>query len=197
MVVLQTLWGQQLFSKFSKCEFCLKSVAFLGYMVFKDKIIVDPTNIEAVYDWVSTLSPIEVCSFIGLPDYYTRFIKGFSSFAVSLTRLTWIDVPFHQSNYFEASFLKLKALQTSIPITTLSIQVQGFQYIMMCMLLIWIVYWCNMIDLYHMHPVSGRFLRKTHLKSHINGQTSNTLRVQENQLITYGYRAYNYDNHGT
>lgn len=59
-----------LFAMFSKFEFWVESMTLLGHVLSKDKIMVDPTNIEAIHDWARTTSPIEVCSFIGLADYY-------------------------------------------------------------------------------------------------------------------------------
>lgn len=58
--VLQRLREEKLYSKFSKCEFWLESVTFLGYMVTKDVIIVDPAKVVAVYDWVRPTSVTEI-----------------------------------------------------------------------------------------------------------------------------------------
>ena len=64
-IVLQTLRDQQLYAKFSKCEFCLASIAFLGQVVSKEGIRVDPTKIEAIRDWDRPTSVTEVRSFVG------------------------------------------------------------------------------------------------------------------------------------
>ena len=53
-IVLQTLRDQQLYAKFSKCEFWLASVDFLGHVVSKDGIRIDPTKIEAICNWDRT-----------------------------------------------------------------------------------------------------------------------------------------------
>ena len=50
-LVLQTLREHQLYGKFSKCEFWLQEVRFLGHVVSKDRIAVDPSKVEAVLDW--------------------------------------------------------------------------------------------------------------------------------------------------
>ena len=83
--VLQVLREKELYAKFSKCEFWLESVAFLGHVVTKDGIMVDPAKIAAVRDWVRPTSVTEIRSFIGLARYYRRFVQSFSSIASPLT----------------------------------------------------------------------------------------------------------------
>ena len=60
--VLQTLREHQLYAKFLKCEFWLDQVAFLGHVVSKDDIQVDPQKIEAVIDWPRPTTVTEVRS---------------------------------------------------------------------------------------------------------------------------------------
>ncbi|XP_059306353.1 uncharacterized protein LOC132057766 [Lycium ferocissimum] len=125
-IVLETLIEKRLYAKFSKCDFWLSSMAFLGHMVSKDGIMVDPQKIEAVRDWGRPTTVSEVRSFVGLASYYQRFIEGFSAIASPLTRLTQKAVPFQWSDECEASFRKLKALLTSAPILTLPVEGEGF-----------------------------------------------------------------------
>lgn len=87
-VVLQTLRDRQLYAKFSKCEFWLDQVAFLGHVVSASGIHMDPRKIEAVIQWEQSRTVHEVHSFLGLSGYYHRFVEGFSTLAASLTRLT-------------------------------------------------------------------------------------------------------------
>ena len=86
--VLHTLKNNQLYAKFSKCEFWLDSVAFLGHVVSAEGIKVDPKKIEVIQNWPRPTSVIEIRSFLGLAGYYHRFVEGFSSIASPLTRLT-------------------------------------------------------------------------------------------------------------
>ena len=85
--VLQTLREHQLYAKFSKCEFWLDQVAFLGHVVSKDGIQVDSKKIEAITEWLRPTTVTEVRSFLGLAGYYRRFVKDFSKIAAPLTRL--------------------------------------------------------------------------------------------------------------
>lgn len=73
-VVLQRLREEKLYAKFSKCEFWLSSVAFLGHVVSSEGIQVDPKNIEAVQSWPRPSSATEICSFLGLAVYYRWFV---------------------------------------------------------------------------------------------------------------------------
>ena len=79
--VLQTLREHQLYANFLKCEFWLDQVAFLGHVVSKDDIQVDPQKIKAVIDWPRPTTVTEVRSFLGLAGYYRRFMKEFSKIA--------------------------------------------------------------------------------------------------------------------
>ena len=103
-IVLEMLRERKLYAKFSKCEFWLDSVSFLGNVVSKDGVMVDPSKIEAVKNWERPTNVSEVRSFVGLASYYRRFVKGFSSIASQLTSLTKQNVPFVWSNECEESF---------------------------------------------------------------------------------------------
>ena len=65
-VVLQVLKENQLFSKYSKCEFWLKSVAFLGHIILSERVEVDPRKTEAVKNLPRPLTPVDIRSLLGL-----------------------------------------------------------------------------------------------------------------------------------
>ena len=118
-LVLQRLREHQLYAKFSKCEFWLPQVAFLGHIVGKDGILVDPSKIEAVKNWPRPASVSEVRSFLGLASYYRRFVEGFSKIAVPLTELTRKSMRFSWSDRCEASFQELKQRLITAPVLSL------------------------------------------------------------------------------
>ena len=103
-IVLHRLREEKLYAKFSKCEFWLTSVTFLGHVVSKEGIRVDPAKIEAVRGWTRPTSPTEIRSFVGLAGYYRRFVQSFSTIVAPLTRLTRQDVGFQWSDECEECF---------------------------------------------------------------------------------------------
>ena len=76
-IVLQVLREAKLYAKFGKCEFWKEEVKFLGHVVSKEGISVDPSKVEAVLNWSRPTTPTEIRSFLGLARYYQRFIEGF------------------------------------------------------------------------------------------------------------------------
>ena len=116
-VVLETLRKEQLYVKLSKCEFWLNEVSFLGNIVSKERIRVDPKKIEVVVEWKPPRNVTEVRSFLGLAGYYRRFVKGFSIIAAPMTRLLQKNVKFEWGEECQ-SFDKLKAFLTEAPILT-------------------------------------------------------------------------------
>ncbi|GKA40132.1 putative reverse transcriptase domain-containing protein [Tanacetum coccineum] len=80
-VILELLKKEKLYAKFSKCEFWILKVQFLGHVIDSRGIHVDPAKIESIKDWASPKTPTEIRQFLGLAGYYRRFIEGFSKIA--------------------------------------------------------------------------------------------------------------------
>ncbi|GJW83283.1 hypothetical protein Tco_0156428 [Tanacetum coccineum] len=78
---LKLLKKEKLYAKFSKCDFWIHIVQFLGYLIDSQGLQVDPAKIEAVKNWTSPTTPIEIRQFLGLVGYYQRFIKDFLKIA--------------------------------------------------------------------------------------------------------------------
>jgi hypothetical protein len=85
-MVLEKLRSNQLYAKFSKCEFWLTEVTFLGHVISTRGVIVDPSNVKDVLNWVPPTNASEIQSFLGLAGYYHRFIQDFSKIAKPMTR---------------------------------------------------------------------------------------------------------------
>ncbi|KAL0541199.1 hypothetical protein IC582_021238 [Cucumis melo] len=117
-MVLQTLRDNKLYAKFSKCEFWLKQVSFLGHVVSKAGVSVDPAKIEVVTGWTRPSTVSEVRSFLGLAGYYRRFVENFSRIATPLTQLTRKGAPFVWSKACEDSFQTLKQKLVTAPVLT-------------------------------------------------------------------------------
>jgi len=124
--VLEILRRERLFAKFSKCDFWLEQVAFLGHVVSKDGIKVDPGKVEVVLNWKAPTNVSEIRSFVGLAGYYRRFIQDFSKIAAPLTTLTRKGVKFVWSQKCEHAFQELKRRLTSAPVLTLPNGSGGF-----------------------------------------------------------------------
>ena len=108
-IVLQTSRDKQLYAKFSKCEFWLEEVVFLGHVISAEGVYVDPKKIEAILSWKPPTSVHEVHSFLGLAGYYRRFVQNFSIIASPLTKLLRKNMKFVWNEECQGSFDELKA----------------------------------------------------------------------------------------
>nr|GFB00453.1 putative reverse transcriptase domain-containing protein [Tanacetum cinerariifolium] len=93
-LILELLKKEELYAKFSKCEFWIPQVQFLRHVINSKGIHVDLAKIESIKYWPSPKSPIEFRQLLGLDGYYWRFIEGFSKIAKSMTKLTQKNVQF-------------------------------------------------------------------------------------------------------
>jgi hypothetical protein len=73
--------------KFSKCDFWLKEVTFLGHIITNGGTKVDPGKISEILNWKQPTDASKIRSFLGLVGYYRRFIEGFSKIVKPLTSL--------------------------------------------------------------------------------------------------------------
>ncbi|XP_021751362.1 uncharacterized protein LOC110717031 [Chenopodium quinoa] len=117
--ILQTLRENKLYAKFSKCEFWLEKVAFLGHFASKDGVEVDPAKIEAIKGWPTPKIVSDVRSFLGLGGYYRRCVKDFSKIAKPMTSVMKKDRKFECDEKCEEAFLLLKEKLTTAPVLTL------------------------------------------------------------------------------
>ncbi|GJT38015.1 putative reverse transcriptase domain-containing protein [Tanacetum coccineum] len=118
-IILELLKKEELYAKFSKCEFWIPKVQFLGHVIDSEGIHVDPAKIESIKDWTSPKSPTEIRQFLGLAGYYRRFIEGFSKIAKPMTKLTHKKAKFEWGDKQEAAFQLLKQKLCSAPILAL------------------------------------------------------------------------------
>jgi hypothetical protein len=86
-VVLQWLWDHQLYAKFSKCEFWINEVPFLGHVIAQEGIAMDPGKVNDVLAWKPPNSMHQVRSILGLSSYYRRFILNFSNISKLMIEL--------------------------------------------------------------------------------------------------------------
>ncbi|KAF5756737.1 putative nucleotidyltransferase, Ribonuclease H [Helianthus annuus] len=117
--ILELLKKEQLYAKFSKCEFWIREVQFHGHVVNGDGIHVDPTKIEAIKNWETPKTPTEIRQFLGFAGYYRRFIENFSKIVQPLTLLTQKDKKFDWGIKQEEAFQILKEKLCNAPILAL------------------------------------------------------------------------------
>jgi hypothetical protein len=86
-LVLEKLRANQLYAKFSKCEFQLTQDAFLGHVISAGGVSVDPGKVRDVLNWRPPTNVLKIHSFLGLAGYYHWFIQDFSKLAKPMTRL--------------------------------------------------------------------------------------------------------------
>src|SRR6266436_72405 len=86
--VLTTLHKQRLFLKPEKCKFEQKEVKYLGLVILKDHVAMDPTKVHRVMEWPTPTKVKEVQSFLGFVNFYQKFIRDFSNVTRPLYALT-------------------------------------------------------------------------------------------------------------
>nr|GEU37732.1 putative reverse transcriptase domain-containing protein [Tanacetum cinerariifolium] len=118
-LILKLLKEEELYAKFSKCEFWLLKVKFLGHVIDSEGIHVDLAKIKAIKDWASPKTPTEIRQFLGLAGYYRRFIEGFSKIARPTMKLTQKSIKFDWGEKEEAAFQLLKQKLCSASILAL------------------------------------------------------------------------------
>jgi hypothetical protein len=114
--VLQVLRENQLYAKLSKCDFFKEEISFLGHVINRAGIKMEPSKVDAVMQWTQPKNVHEVRSFLGLAGYYRRFVQGFSKIAAPLTDLLHKDHTFEWTSSQEQAFNQLKQAVCSAPI---------------------------------------------------------------------------------
>ncbi|GJX17776.1 putative reverse transcriptase domain-containing protein, partial [Tanacetum coccineum] len=118
-IILELLQKEKFYAKFSKCDFWIHIVQFLGHLIDSQGLRVDPAKIEAVKNWTSPTTPTKVRQFLGLAGYYRRFIEGFSKIAKPLTKLTQKNKNYIWGEEQESAFQLLKQKLYEAPILAL------------------------------------------------------------------------------
>ena len=115
-LTLQFLREHQLYTKVSKCDFYRDRIQYLGHVISKEGISVDPEKIVAIMNWPTPRNVTYVRSFMGAIGYYRRFIKGFLKVAHAITSLQKKGIKFEWTSRCEESFEQLKNILTSAPV---------------------------------------------------------------------------------
>jgi hypothetical protein len=111
--------SNQLYAKFSKCEFWLTEVTFLGHVISAGGVLVDPSKVNDVLNWMPPTTASEIRSFLGLAGYYCLFIKDFSKIAKPIMKLLEKNKAFEWTAECQASYEELRKRPTSAPVLVL------------------------------------------------------------------------------
>ena len=116
--ILEVLRKHKLYAKVEKCEFSKAHMTFVGYLVSKNGIGMDPAKVSAVLEWPIPTTVKEVQSFLGFSNFYRKFINHYNSLTSPLTSLTRKAVKFSWSPEADATFRALRQAFTTAPILT-------------------------------------------------------------------------------
>nr|GEX60869.1 putative reverse transcriptase domain-containing protein [Tanacetum cinerariifolium] len=118
-IILELLKKERLYAKFSKCDFWLDSVKFMGHVIDRCGVHVDHAKIEAIKSWAALMTPMKVRKFFVLAGYYRRFIEGFSLISKPLTKLTQKNKKYEWGKEEDKAFQTLKQKLCSASILAL------------------------------------------------------------------------------
>ena len=119
--IFDILRENKLYAKLTKCPFAKSELEYLGHMVAKDRIKVDPRKIDMLTRWPRPNDISQLRSFLGLSNYFRWFIQGYSTLVAPLTHLRRKDVKYIWTDQCQESFEGVKyalihALILSLPI---------------------------------------------------------------------------------
>ena len=115
-LVLAALRNAILKIKLKKCYFCFPNISFLGHIVGRNGISVDPAKIEKVKNFPTPKDVKSLRAALGLFSYYRKFVKDFSKIAAPLTSLLKKETPFQWTNKQQNAFNRLKECLIKAPI---------------------------------------------------------------------------------
>ena len=107
-LVLEALRKNNLYAKMKKCCFGQSEVDFLGHRVTRDSVQTDDRKIQAIREWPLPTSIEHLQSFLGLANYYRRFIKSYAEISTPLSAMTCKDTPFRWTSLSTQAFAQLK-----------------------------------------------------------------------------------------
>ena len=113
--ILEALRQQKLYAKLSKCEFAKSQVGFLGHIISRTGVSMDPEKTQAITTWPTPKNVNDIERFLGLAGYYRRFVNQYSRISAPLNELKKHDVTWRWSEVEQQSFQTLKESITSAP----------------------------------------------------------------------------------
>lgn len=127
--VLSTLQKHKLYANIEKCSFGMQSIQYLGYIIDVEGVHVDPAKIQIIQDWPSPKNFTELRSFLGLANFYRRFVFGFShiSWPLNQSLRGGAQAKFQWTEAQQQAFEELKKRLCSAPVLVLPDLHQAFE----------------------------------------------------------------------
>ena len=116
--VLHHLRENGLYARPDKCHFSGDTIEYLGFILFKDGLKMDPSKVKTIQDWPEPCKVKDVQSFLGFANFYHHFISDYSNIVIPLTWLTHKGIPWNFTDAAWKSFQALKSAFTSAPVLT-------------------------------------------------------------------------------
>ncbi|KAL0293827.1 UNVERIFIED_CONTAM: Retrovirus-related Pol polyprotein from transposon [Sesamum radiatum] len=117
--VLARLREYELYAKVSKCSFAQETISFLGHIVERGRIRMDPKKVQAIEEWQPPRDVYDLRSFLGLANYYRRFVKEYSKIARPMTDLLKKTEAWNWTPQCQVSFDDLKRVMVTDPVLAL------------------------------------------------------------------------------
>jgi len=114
--VFQRLQEHKLYVKITKCSFCQPQLKYLGFVVGKDGLKTDMDKVSTIVDWPRPTNVTEVRQFLGLCNFFRRFVQGYSSLVAPLNRLLKKQIAWYWGEECEEAFMGMKEVLTSAPV---------------------------------------------------------------------------------
>ncbi|XP_058761394.1 uncharacterized protein LOC131634786 [Vicia villosa] len=118
LLVLELLLSNQFYAKLSKCVFCVPSVDYLGHIISSDGVTPYPAKIKAILDWPKPRSLTALRGFLGLAEFYRRFVHHYASLTAPLTDLLHMT-KLQWNTEADSAFTTLKRKMTETPVLAL------------------------------------------------------------------------------
>lgn len=125
--VLQKLWENDLYLKPGKCEFCKTKIEYLGIILKKGKVSMDPTKLIGIREWPVPTTVKNIWSFLGFSNFYQRFIQNYSNIAQPMNKLLKKDWQFEWTPEAQTAFDELKKWFTEEPVLIMPDTTKPFQ----------------------------------------------------------------------
>jgi hypothetical protein len=116
--ILQKLHDNDLYLKPSKCDFAKEEIEYLGVIIGKNQMRMDPSKLKSVRWWKPPRNPTEVHQFLGFTGYYRYFVPNYSKIARPLLDLTKKTTSWRWGSAQHATFLELKSRMCSSLVLT-------------------------------------------------------------------------------